>query len=157
MSRVARYLLCTYVLQKQRVKYIAFRTTFLHILAFPMDSPSMYYGPHRTKQDYDCASNNARIWALENPEEHPTVAARIYHVREDSIRKSILRSKQKQRNSEGKYNTYGGNNKILNEAQEEAVRQYCYEPWEMGLGALHAMVFAAICHLRKVGLHIGHY
>jgi hypothetical protein len=38
----------------------------------------------------------------------------------------------------------------LNEAQEEAVRQYCYEQWEIGLGATHRMVFAAIYHLRQV-------
>jgi hypothetical protein len=94
--------------------------------------------------------NDARLWALENPEEQPTAAARIYHVREDSLRKSVLRSRRKQRNSEGIYNTWGGNNKILNEAQEEAVRQYCYEQWEMGLGASHSMVYAAICHLRQV-------
>jgi hypothetical protein len=79
-----------------------------------------------------------------------TTAARIYHVKEDSIRKVVLRSRKKQRNSEGRYNSHGGNNKILNEAQEEAIRQYCYEQWEMGLGASHAMVFAAICHLRNV-------
>jgi hypothetical protein len=115
-----------------------------------MDSPSTYYGPHLTKDDYNCALNNARIWALEHPEETPTTAARIYHVKEDSIRKVVLRSRKKQRNSEGRYNSHGGNNKILNEAQEEAIRQYCYEQWEMGLGASHAMVFAAICHLRNV-------
>jgi hypothetical protein len=112
---------------------------------------SAYYGPHLTKQDYNCALNNAIIWALENPEEASTVAARIYHVNEDSLRTLVLRSKKKkQRNSEGVYNRRGGNNKILNEAQEEAIRQYCYEQWEMGLGASHEMVFAAICHLRKV-------
>jgi hypothetical protein len=114
------------------------------------EASSYYYFPHITKQEYDRACNDARLWALENPEEQPTAAARIYHVREDSLRKSVLRSRRKQRNSEGIYNTWGGNNKILNEAQEEAVRQYCYEQWEMGLGASHGMVYAAICHLRQV-------
>ena len=62
----------------------------------------------------------------------------------------MLRSKQKVRNSAGLYNTWGGNNKVLNDAQEEAIRQYCYEQWEAGLGATHQMVFAAISHLKKV-------
>ena len=115
-----------------------------------MASSNYYYFPHVTKEDYDRAFNNARKWALENPEERPRAAARIYHVKEDSLRKSVLRSVQKQRNSEGGYNTYGGNNKILNKAQEEAIRQYCYEQWEIGLGASHKMVFAAICYLRQV-------
>jgi len=39
----------------------------------------------------------------------------------------------------------------LNEAQEEAIRQYCFEQWEMGLGATHQMVFAAIVHLKQAG------
>jgi hypothetical protein len=59
---------------------------------------SVYYGPHFTKQDYNCALNNAPIWALENPEEPSiaTVAARIYHVNEDSLRVLVLRSKKKE-------------------------------------------------------------
>jgi hypothetical protein len=38
----------------------------------------------------------------------------------------------------------------MNPAMEEAVRQYCYVQWEMGLGASHGMVYASICHLRRV-------
>lgn len=115
-----------------------------------MEAPN-YYGPHFAKQDYDRAFNNALQWTLgEGSEENPAVAARIYHVKEDSLRQTIYRLKKKQRNSEGVYNKHGGNNKILNEAQEEAIRQYCYEQWEMGLGASHKMVFSAISYLKKV-------
>jgi hypothetical protein len=53
-----------------------------------MDSPPTYCGPHLTKHSYDCVTDNARIWALEDPKEAPAVAARIYHVKEDSTRKS---------------------------------------------------------------------
>jgi hypothetical protein len=117
-----------------------------------MSEPSsFYYGPHRTKQDYDCAFNKARLWALgDGSGETDVAAARIYHVKEEALRKSVYRLRRKQRNSNSLYNQHGGNNKILNEAQEEAIRQYCYEQWEMGLGATHRMVFAAICHLRQV-------
>ena len=64
-----------------------------------------YYGPHVTKPDYDRAFNNARLWALESEEHRPTAAARIYHVKELALRKSVLRSKHKARNSSGLYNT----------------------------------------------------
>jgi hypothetical protein len=117
--------------------------------ALPLLSTN-YYGPHVTKADYDRAFNEARLWALENAEHRPTTAARIYHVKELALCKSVLRSRQKVRNAAGLYNTWGGNNKILNNAQEEAIRQYCYEQWEVGLGATHQMVFAAISHLKQV-------
>ncbi len=53
------------------------------------DTLSNYYFPYFTKQDYDRAFNNARLWALNNPEEPPTAAAQIYHVKEDSVRKLV--------------------------------------------------------------------
>jgi hypothetical protein len=116
-----------------------------------MQEPTSYYGPHLAKQDYDRAFNEARLWALgEGSTESALTAARIYHVKEEALCKSVSQSKSRQRNSEGLYSHHGSNNKILNEAQEEAVRQYCYEQWEMGLGATHQMVFAAICFLRQV-------
>jgi hypothetical protein len=113
--------------------------------------PTNYFDKHVTKCDYDRAFEEARLWALgEGLEESGITAARIFHVKEETLRKSIYRTKTRQRNSQGMYNTFGGNNKVLNEAQEEAIRQYCYEQWELGLGATHKMVFAAICHLKEV-------
>jgi hypothetical protein len=109
-----------------------------------------YYYPHKTKSNYDQAFKTAREWALENDEELPFTAARLYHVKEDALRKSVIRSKNKKRNAQGGYNTHGGNNKILNETQEEAIRQYYFEQWELGLGATHQMVFGAITHLQAV-------
>jgi hypothetical protein len=115
---------------------------------------SNYYGPHNTKPEYDHAFNNALSWALgEGSGENFTAAARIYHIKEDSLRQAIYWLKEKQRNSEGVYNKHGGNNKILNDAQEEAIYQYCYEQWEMGLGISYKMVFSAISYLKKVRYH----
>jgi hypothetical protein len=75
------------------------------------------YGPHMTKPEYDRAFNEARRWLLEEaPHEEPHIAARIYHVKEDSLRQSIYRSKKRQRNAQGVYNTHGGNNKVLDTA-----------------------------------------
>jgi hypothetical protein len=74
------------------------------------------------------------------------------YTMEEALRKAILRSKKKERNANGTYNRHGGNNTILNEAQEEAIRQYCYEQWELGLGAIYDMVLSAITYLRSVYL-----
>jgi hypothetical protein len=49
-------------------------------------------------------------------------------------------------------NKWGGNNKVLNAEEEEAIRQYCYEQWEFGLGATRQMAYGAICFLKRVGL-----
>jgi hypothetical protein len=54
-----------------------------------------YYGPHVTKADYDRAFNEARLWALESKEHLPTAPARIYHVEELALCKSVLRSRQR--------------------------------------------------------------
>ena len=113
-------------------------------------SQDYYYYPYKTKSDYDQAFNNARLWALENNEEIALTAARLYHVKEQSLIKSVYRSKTRKRNSQGVFNQHGGNNRILNDAQEEAIRQYCYDQWELGLGATHSMVLGAVTHLRAV-------
>ena len=53
------------------------------------------YGPHRIKPDYDRAFEAARRYVLEESHENeggveeeqlPLVAARIFHVKEDSLR-----------------------------------------------------------------------
>jgi creatinine amidohydrolase/Fe(II)-dependent formamide hydrolase-like protein len=81
----------------------------------------------------------------------PTVVARTYYVKEEALKKSIQRSRNRQRNSQGVFNKHGGNNKILDVAQERAIFQYYFNQWEMGIGATHAMVYASICHLKGVG------
>ena len=115
-----------------------------------IDFSDYYYFPHVTKQDYNRAFNTARLKVLQTPELLPAIASKKYHVKENSLRQLVYRSKQKQRNANSLYNTHGGNNKILSNAQEEAIRQYCYEQWEAGLSATHQMVFAAITHLKAI-------
>jgi len=51
-----------------------------------MDQSSSYYGPHHTKQDYDRAFSDARLWALgEGINKPPVTAAKIYHVKEEAL------------------------------------------------------------------------
>jgi len=92
-----------------------------------IDFSDYYYFPHITKQDYNCAFNTAPLEVLGTPELLFAIAFKKYHVKEDSLRKLVLRLKQKQRNSNSFYNTQGKNNKILSDAQEEAIRQYYYK------------------------------
>jgi len=115
-----------------------------------IDFSDYYYFPHVTKQDYNRAFNTARLDVLKTPELLPATASKKYYVKENSLRKLVLRSKQKQRNSNGFYNTHSRNNKILSDTQEEAIRQYCYKQWEASLGATYQIVFAAITHLRAI-------
>jgi hypothetical protein len=115
------------------------------------DSSSYYQFPYfLLKKDYDIAFNNARQWAIDNPTERPIIAARIYYVKEEALRKSVARLRGRQLNSQGEYNSVGGNNKIMTPAMDEAIRQYCYEQWEAGFGASYSMVFASIGTLREV-------
>jgi hypothetical protein len=80
------------------------------------NSSNYFHFPHVTKQDYNRAFNNAHNNALKDPKLTPTSAARIYHVKEEALHKSVFRARQKQRNSNGLYNIYEGNNKVLNKA-----------------------------------------
>lgn len=112
---------------------------------------SNYYLCHATKLDYDRAFAEARAFALANLDEKPSFTADVYFVKREALRQSIARAKNKKvRNPQGLYNEHGGNNKILLEWQEEAIRQYCYEQWEGGNGATFDMVIGAITHLRSV-------
>jgi hypothetical protein len=74
-----------------------------------------FYYPHATEADYHHIFNKARNWCLENNNNSAIIAARIYYVKEASLRKSVLRERNKKKNSQGLYNIYSGNNRILNE------------------------------------------
>jgi hypothetical protein len=74
-----------------------------------------FYYPYTTEADYHRIFNEAREWCLENDDNSAITAARIYYVKEASLRKSVLRKRNKKRNSQGLHNMHGGNNKILNE------------------------------------------
>jgi hypothetical protein len=51
---------------------------------------SNYYGPYHTKPEYDHAFSNALSRTLgEGSGENFTTAARIYHVKEDSLHQAI--------------------------------------------------------------------
>src|SRR6266480_588854 len=84
----------------------------------------------------------------EGSTEHLVTAVCIFRVDEDAIRKALKHKEEKNRNNRGFFNTHGGNNRILTESQEEAIFSYCFDQWEMGLGATKRMVFSAITFIR---------
>jgi hypothetical protein len=49
-----------------------------------------FYFPHVTKQDYDHAFNNICNNALKDPKLTPILAARIYYVKEEALRKLVF-------------------------------------------------------------------
>ena len=95
-------------------------------------------------------------WLRANPSESPTQAARIhFHLdlpkHEASVRVAWARDKKKrQKQTEGREvaKKSGGQNRILSDAQSQAVLQYAREQAEHGLGPTKKMVFAAIAHLK---------
>jgi hypothetical protein len=98
----------TKIAPKNALFSIAIRTIFCNLYT-PIQtsnieaskSSNYYYFPHVIKQDYNCAFNNTRKDALNTPELGFTLAAKIYHVKEEALRKAVLRSRQKERNSNG--------------------------------------------------------
>jgi DDE superfamily endonuclease len=81
----------------------------------------------------------------EGSEGKPVTAARIYQVDANAIRMALKRARRyaKQRAQV----QHGGQNKVLSDTQSKAIEAYCYEQWEMGMGATKKMVYAAICFL----------
>jgi hypothetical protein len=99
-----------------------------------MDSPT-------SKADYKARLASAIEWNQENPAEKDVTTARIFNVKPQSIRMALKRMKRKD------HKAHGGNNKVLSDTQSEAVRVYCQEQHDAGLGATKQMVFAAISNL----------
>ena len=95
-------------------------------------------------------------WLRDNPLESPIIAARI-HFHEDlpkhetSVRVAWHREKKKAakaKTNRGVVIQHGGHNKVLSDAQSQAVVQYARDQAEHGLGAIKRMIFAAIGHLK---------
>jgi hypothetical protein len=84
-------------------------------------------------------------WLEANPTEKCCTAARIYDLKPASLRVAVARHKKSKSRVQP---IHGGQNKVLSEAQSEAVIQYIRDQAESGLGATKQMIFAAICHLK---------
>jgi hypothetical protein len=70
-------------------------------------------------------------------------ASRVYEVNHNAIRMALKRDRQYTQQKRAQV-LHGGHNKALSDTQSKAIEAYCYEQWEMGMGATKKMVFAAI-------------
>src|ERR1700722_1515966 len=79
-----------------------------------------------------------------HPEENVTTAARIYKVNDHTIWTNLRRARQRG----GVAVKHSGYNKVLSDAQAEAIYKYVEDSYLSGYGATKAMVYAAIGCLR---------
>jgi hypothetical protein len=93
----------------------------------------------KTTDEYKAAISDAKAFKHENPNEKAITAARIHHVKPTTLRSSLQR--------EEIYGTevkHGGHNKMLSDAQVDAIYKYVEDSYLSGYGATKAMVYAAI-------------
>jgi transposase len=85
----------------------------------------------------------------DNPTESVSVAAKIYHVKEDSVR--TARRREQKRAARPKAQR-GGQNKILSESQHAAVLEYVAScaAEGAGQGASKQMLYQVICYLKRI-------
>ena len=77
----------------------------------------------------------------------PSSAARIWKLNEGSVKSRWLRERKRSLAPPPTKETRGGHNKILSEAQHEAVVQYAKDQGR-DLGATKSMIFQAIAYLK---------
>jgi hypothetical protein len=94
----------------------------------------------QTTDEYKAAVSNAVAFKHENPDEKATTAARIHHVNTITVRSNL----QREEIYSGKEVKHRGHNKMLSDAQVEAIYQYVEDLYLSGYGATKAMVYAAI-------------
>ncbi|OBT70530.1 hypothetical protein VF21_10458, partial [Pseudogymnoascus sp. 05NY08] len=89
--------------------------------------------------------DDALQFLRDNPSEKPITAARIFNINAKTLNTNLRRAKLK---AQAPNPIYGGQNKILSEAQIKAIYKYVEDSYFAGYGASKAMVFTAIGHLR---------
>ena len=94
----------------------------------------------KTTDEYKASVSEAIAFKHENPDEKSTTAARIYHVNNNTVRTNLRRERMRG----GIEAKHGGHNKILSEAQIEALYKYVDDSYLSRYGATKAMVYAAV-------------
>jgi hypothetical protein len=80
--------------------------------------------------------------AISPTDASPISAARIYHINEETVKSAWFREKNR-----GTPRPRGGHNRILSEAQHDALIQYAKDQGR-DLGATKSMLFRAVVHLK---------
>ena len=82
---------------------------------------------------YKTRLSQALEWLQENPSEKKSTTARVFGIKESSIRVAALR--QKRHGSKPKATRKGGQNQVLSQTQRDAILRYIREQFELGFGA----------------------
>ncbi len=93
----------------------------------------------QTTDEYKAAVSNAVAFKHENPDKKATTAAWIHHVNAITVWLHL----QREERYSGKEVKHGGHNKMLLDAQVEAIYQYVEDSYLNGYGTTKAMVYAA--------------
>ena len=93
----------------------------------------------KTTDEYKAAISDAKAFKHENPNEKAITAARIHHVKPTTLQSSLQREE-----IYGKEVQHGGHNKMLSDAQVEAIYKYVEDSYLSGYGVIKAMLYAAI-------------
>ncbi|CZT07736.1 uncharacterized protein RCO7_11228 [Rhynchosporium graminicola] len=116
----------------------------------PVPRSKYYFQSHATKSDYEKAFRDAKLWSIAHPIDRPSKVARQFDIKVNSFTKALTRVRRIEAKGSLKKELFpgsGGHNKLLTALQEEAIIQYCYDHWEVDMGATHLMVKSAIAHL----------
>jgi hypothetical protein len=93
----------------------------------------------KTTNEYKAAVADAIAFKHEHPNEKATTAAQIHYVNATTVRLNLRRKQLP--NKEVKHSGY---NKMLSDAQVEAIYNYVEDLYLSGYSATKAMVYAAI-------------
>jgi hypothetical protein len=83
----------------------------------------------------------AKAFLHENPDEQPITAARIYNLPPTTLWSSLTRPEPT--------GIRGGQNKILQEHQKQAIHQFIRSLLAHGIEPTRQLVFNSICHLKR--------
>jgi transposase len=95
--------------------------------------------------EYKEAIANAITFKYDNPSENQVTGARIYHVNANTMKSRLQREQQ---HTSAPLKQYGGQNKVLSEAQVTAIYKYVEDSYLGGYNITKSMVFAVIRYLK---------
>ena len=93
----------------------------------------------KTTDEYKAAVANAIAFKHDHPDEKVTTAAQIHHVNATTIRSNLRREQIPDKEVK-----HGGHNKMLLDAQVDAIYKYVEDSYLSGYSVTKVMVYAAI-------------
>jgi hypothetical protein len=95
--------------------------------------------------EYKEAVALATAFKYDHPSKKQVTGARIYHVNSNTVKSKLWRERQR---ASAPIKQRGGHNRVLSDAQVEAIYKYVEDSYLSGYSATKAMVYATIGCLR---------